>query len=76
MKDDNDVVLPIPDFLDNFGDTTQAVGIGLLSLILIGAISMLGMWAGYALGRKNKTDEDTDFMRAILDEAKLYRRKH
>lgn len=71
MEDDKPLV-DIPDIDSPAG----AVGIGLLSLVAILLITMFGMWLGYYMGRKRKEEEDTSFMRALLDESKIHRRRH
>lgn len=63
----------------NFGDnrpTVAEVGIGLLTALLILAITMLGMFYGYRIGRKRQENDETNFIRALLDEAKIRRGKH
>jgi hypothetical protein len=45
-------------------------GIGLLTLLALIGLILLGMYAGYILGYKDKERKDTDFMRALLDSVK------
>lgn len=71
MEDDKPL-LEIPDV----DSPAEAVSIGLLSLVAILLITMFGMWLGYYLGRKRREEEETSFMRALLDETKIYRRQH
>jgi len=60
----------------DFGDgsvTAGEVGLGLLSIIGLTLVGLLAVYAGYAMGRKASKDEDTDFMRTLLDSVKINR---
>lgn len=70
---------PVPHLpLFNFGNTPTVVkaGIGLLSLIFILACILLGMLYAFRLGYNAKGKEDTNFLREVLDSAKVGRGKH
>lgn len=54
----------------------QAVGVGILSLILLFFIVIFGMYLGWRMGRKGQEKEDIAFMQDLLDKAHIYRRQH
>lgn len=54
---------------------TEAVGIGLLSLLALVGLILLAMYGGYILGYKDSEQEDSNFMRALRD-SMLVRGKH
>jgi hypothetical protein len=64
------------DFFSNdvdFGDdnfTAGEAGLGALSIIALALVGTLGMYGGYRIGRNTAEQEDTDFMRALLESVK------
>lgn len=60
---------PAVDFGDGHTTVVEA-GIGLLALLALIGLLLLAMYAGYALGYKDRERKDTDFMRALLDSVK------
>lgn len=61
--------------LDDGEVTIVEAGLGTLALLALMALILVGMYAGYYLGYKDKEQKDTDFMRALLDAAALRRGK-
>jgi hypothetical protein len=69
----------ITPFTIDIGDgdfTTAEAAVSLATLLALGALILAGMYAGYYIGYKDSEREDTNFMRALLDEAKIRRGKH
>lgn len=56
--------------LDTPSGVARTVGFGLLSLLALVAIVLLGMAYAFQVGRRSKEDEDTNFMREVLDSVK------
>lgn len=53
--------------------TLGETGLGLLSLLALAAVGLFAVYGGYRLGRKSAVDEDTEFLRALLDSVKINR---
>lgn len=52
------------------------LGIGLLTLLALVAVVLMAMYGGYVLGYKDQEQQDTDFIRALLDRSKPRRGLH
>lgn len=75
---DDGKVEPEPPAVD-LGDgktTIVEAGLGVLSLLALVGLILLGLYAGYVLGYKDRENKDTKFMRALLEQASLRRGKH
>lgn len=61
------------DFSDGRVTLVEA-GIGLITILALVGLLLLALYAGYVLGYKDKERRETDFLRAVLDSAKIRRR--
>ena len=72
LDSDDDFVSPDVDLGDG-NITIVEAGLGALSLIALAFVGLLAVYGGYRMGRKSAADEDTDFLRTLLDNVKSNR---
>lgn len=63
----SDPVISLP----SIDSPAEAVGYGLASILLILAITMIGMYTGWRMGRKSAEEEEKHFVRDLLDTVKI-----
>jgi hypothetical protein len=66
-NDDGSGILDFPDI----NSPKEALGLGLLSILVIALLTAGGMAYGFYRGRRSMMHEDTRFMRDLLDEAAI-----
>jgi hypothetical protein len=51
--------------------TVAEVGLGIVATLILMGLFLVGMYAGYVMGYKDKERKDTHFMRSLLDSIKV-----